>query len=234
MPELIYIVDDEPHICQLAALGLEEAGYETRQFFDGDSFLQALGERIPDAVVLDWMMPPPDGEALCRLLRGRPETQALPILMLTAKNTEDDRVAGLDMGADDYIAKPFSLRELAARLRANLRRARYVRPQGDERVLRAGELTVDLASRRVQRGDRAVELTPKEFDLLVVLMKNRGRVMTRDMLLDQVWGVAYVGDGRTVDVHIRYLRQKIEAQPDQPQRIQTLRGVGYRFDGGEG
>lgn len=229
MADKVYIVDDEAHIRELASLGLKDAGFDTRAFADGQSLLQALRTTLPDALVLDWMMPPPDGLALCRMLRAEARTRAIPILLLTARSDEVDRVIGLEMGADDYIVKPFSVRELAARVRAVLRRSEYMQAGGDGEVLSAADITVDLARRKVMRAGQSIELTLKEFDLLVALMKSRGRVLTRDMLLDSVWGVEYFGDARTVDVHVRYLRQKIELQPDQPQLIQTVRGVGYRF-----
>lgn len=229
MAEKVYIVDDEAHIRDLAALGLKDAGFETRSFADGQALLQTLKTTLPDALILDWMMPPPDGLALCRMLRADARTRAIPILLLTARSDEVDRVVGLEMGADDYIVKPFSVRELAARVRAILRRGEYLQASGEEEILAAADLKVDLARRRVTRGDRSIELTLKEFDLLVALIKSRGRVLTRDMLLDTVWGVEYFGDARTVDVHVRYLRQKVEDQPDQPRLIQTVRGVGYRF-----
>lgn len=230
MAQKVYIVDDEAHIRELASLGLKDAGFETRSFADGQALLQVLKHTIPDALVLDWMMPPPDGLALCQMLRADTRTRAIPILLLTARSDEVDRVVGLEMGADDYITKPFSVRELAARVRAVLRRSEYMQvdPQGEQLV--AVDLVVDLARRRVTRGSKSIDLTLKEFDLLVALLKNRGRVLTRNILLDTVWGVEYFGDARTVDVHIRYLRQKIESQPDQPQLIQTVRGVGYRFN----
>ena len=148
--------------------------------------------------------------------------------MLTARSEEVDRVLGLEIGADDYITKPFSVKELCARVRAVIRRKEYLTPAGEE-ALTYGPLVVDIARRQVTKGEKHIDLTMKEFDLLVMLMRNRGRVMTRDALLDKVWGVEYFGDARTVDVHIRYLRQKIEDEPDHPKWIVTLRGVGYRF-----
>lgn len=228
MADKVFIVDDEPHIRQLASLGLKEAGYETREFADGEALLQALKSSLPDALILDWMMPPPDGMALCRMLRDDPRTRAVPILILTARSDEVDRIVGLEMGADDYIVKPFSIRELAARVRAVLRRGEYL-ATAQEDIVRAGDLLVDITRRKVLKAGHTIDLTLKEFDLLTALMRNRGRVLTREMLLDSVWGVDYFGDARTVDVHIRYLRQKVEDEPDRPRLIQTVRGVGYRF-----
>lgn len=229
---LVYIADDEPNIRKLASLALKDAGFETQEFADGDTLLTAVRRRIPDAIVLDWMMPPPDGLAVCAKLRAEEATRPIPILMLTARGGEVDRVLGLEMGADDYISKPFSVKELCARVRAVLRRKEYLTPSGEE-TLRCGGLTVDIARRKVSKNGQAIDLTMKEFDLLVILMRNSGRVLTRDTLLDRVWGVEYFGDARTVDVHVRYLRQKIEDEPDRPKYIITLRGVGYRFAGEE-
>jgi two-component system alkaline phosphatase synthesis response regulator PhoP len=225
---LVYIADDEPNIRKLAALALKDAGFDTQEFADGASLLTAVRHMLPDAIVLDWMMPPPDGLAVCKKLRGEEGTRPVPILMLTARSEEVDRVLGLELGADDYIVKPFSVKELCARVRAVIRRREYLFPQEDE-VLHGGLLCVDVARRRVTKRDVPVELTLKEFDLLVMLMRNRGRVLTRDTLLDKVWGVEYYGDARTVDVHVRYLRQKIEDEPEKPRLVLTLRGVGYRF-----
>lgn len=228
MAELVYIVDDEPNICKLAALGLQRAGYDTREFTDSGEFLKAVKAQTPDAVVLDWMMPQPDGMELLRILRASPVTRPVAVIMLTARSEEFDRVLGLEMGADDYLAKPFSVKELAARLKAVLRRNEYLSAPVEEELV-AGPLRLNTARRRVTRNGEVIELTMKEFDLLCMLMRHRGIVMTRDMLLDRVWGMDYYGDARTVDVHIRYLRQKIEEEPDHPRFIQTLRGVGYRF-----
>ena len=225
---LIYIADDEENIRNIVAIGLKDGGFETMEFADGDSLLREVKKKLPDAIILDWMMPRPDGLAVCRMLRENEETRSVPILMLTARGEEIDRVLGLEIGADDYIVKPFSIKELGARVRAVLRRtAREEKPE--EEVFRHGTLVVDVTRHQVQRDGKNVDLTAKEFDLLVMLMKNQGRVMTRDTLLDKVWGVEYFGDTRTVDVHVRYLRQKIEQNPDNPVLIQTVRGVGYRF-----
>lgn len=225
---LIYIADDEENIRNIVAIGLKDSGFETKEFADGTSLLREVHQKLPDAIVLDWMMPRPDGLAVCRMLREDEATRSVPILMLTARGEEIDRVLGLEIGADDYIVKPFSIKELCARVRAVLRRtAREEKPA--EEVFRHGTLVVDVTRHQVLRDGKTVDLTAKEFDLLVMLMKNHGRVLTRDMLLDKVWGVEYFGDTRTVDVHVRYLRQKIERNPDHPVLIQTVRGVGYRF-----
>lgn len=225
---LIYIADDELNIRRLVAFALKDSGFETAEFPDGTQLLSAVNQRVPDAIVLDWMMPQPDGLAVCRTLRENPVTRLIPILMLTARGEEIDRVLGLEIGADDYIVKPFSVKELCARVRAVLRRTQ--RHEGSEdKVLASGNLAVDIGRHSVKKSGKAVELTAKEFDLLVMLMKNSGKVLTRDTLLDKVWGVEYYGDTRTVDVHVRYLRQKIEDNSEDPSFIQTVRGVGYRF-----
>ncbi|MCI1964549.1 MAG: response regulator transcription factor [Oscillospiraceae bacterium] len=225
---LIYIADDEPNIRNIVSIGLKDSGYDTEEFADGTSLLGKVKKKRPDAIILDWMMPQPDGLTVCRMLREHEDTHSIPILMLTARGEEIDRVLGLEIGSDDYIVKPFSIKELCARVKAVLRRSGR-REEPESEVFRHGSLVVDVMRHQVSRDGKQIDLTAKEFDLLVILMKNRGRVMTRDTLLDKVWGVEYFGDTRTVDVHVRYLRQKIEEDPDTPVCIQTVRGVGYRF-----
>lgn len=224
---LVYIADDELNIRKIVAIGLQDSGFDTMEFPDGATLLEAVKKRKPDAVILDWMMPQPDGLTVCRTLRESSSTHSIPILMLTARGEEIDKVLGLEIGADDYIVKPFSIKELCARIKAVLRRTQH--HQVEEPVLQYDSLVVDVVRHQVSKKGRTVELTAKEFDLLVMLMKNRGKVLTRDTLLDKVWGVEYFGDTRTVDVHVRYLRQKIENDPDSPTCIQTVRGVGYKF-----
>jgi two-component system, OmpR family, alkaline phosphatase synthesis response regulator PhoP len=225
---LVYIADDELNIRKLIAFGLKDSGFETAEFPDGAQLLSAVKQRAPDAIILDWMMPQPDGLAVCRMLRENETTHAIPVLMLTARGEEIDRVIGLEIGADDYIVKPFSMKELCARVRAVLRRTGR-QEETAEKILSIGNLSVDIVRHTVRKSEDLVELTAKEFDLLVMLMKNRGKVLTRNTLLDKVWGVEYYGDTRTVDVHVRYLRQKIEDNADEPVYIQTVRGVGYKF-----
>lgn len=225
---LIYIADDERNIRDLVSLGLKDSGFETAGFPDGTTLLQAVKQRKPDAIILDWMMPQPDGLAVCRALRENEATRRIPVLMLTARGEEIDRVLGLEMGADDYIVKPFSIKELCARVRAVLRRTGS-KDEAPEQVITCGPLSVDITRHTVIKDGISIELTAKEFDLLVILMKNSGKVLTRDTLLDKVWGMEYFGDTRTVDVHVRYLRQKIENNPEEPSFVQTVRGVGYKF-----
>ena len=221
-------VDDEPHIRHLAAVGLKDAGFETAEFSDGTVLLHAVNQKQPDAILLDWMMPGQDGLSVLKTLRQNPATRPIPILMMTARSDEVDRVLGLELGADDYITKPFSVKELAARVRAVIRRQEYLTAP-EAQSLSGGGLQLDYSRRRVLKNGEPVELTQREFELLYTLMKSPGRVFTREMLLDTVWKVDFYGDTRTVDVHVRYLRQKLEDEPDNPKRILTVRGVGYRF-----
>ncbi len=238
----ILVVDDEAVLLETMAYNLEQAGYQVITVSDGASALEAARRERPDLIILDIMLPEMDGLEVCRQLRREHGTATTPIIMLTAKGEEIDKVVGLEVGADDYVTKPFGRRELLARVRALLRRAEYV-PASSERVetqseqevvrakreLVAGPLRIDLAGRLVVCRGRELELQPKQFDLLTYLVRNRGTVLTRDQLLHNVWGYDYVGDTRTVDVHIRWLREKIEEDPANPRLIQTVRGVGYRF-----
>ena len=227
---LIYVVDDEMNIRKLVAFGLRDAGFETAEFSDGESLLKGMNRKKPDAIILDWMMPGMDGLEVCRRLREEKAWRKIPVLMLTAKGEEIDKVVGLEMGADDYVTKPFGIKELCARVRAILRRVNDAK-ENEEEVLEEGGLSVDISRHTVKKDGTVIELTAKEFDLLCILMQNTGKVLTREILLDKVWGVEYFGDTRTVDVHMRYLRQKIEENPDSPQYLITVRGVGYKFVG---
>lgn len=225
---LIYVVDDEANIRRLASMALVESGMQVETYATGPEFLHALQYKVPDLVLLDWMMPGMDGLELIRRLRENPETINLPIIMLTAKSEELDKVIGLELGADDYITKPFGVRELPARVRAILRRQSRAEQIEDE-VLEEADLMMDARRRKLTKRGETIELTTREFDLLFILMQHPGQVFSRDMLLDRVWKTNYYGDTRTVDVHIRYLRQKIEDDPSNPRYIQTVRGVGYCF-----
>ncbi len=238
----ILVVDDEAVLLETMAYNLEQAGYQVITVSDGASALEAARRESPDLIILDIMLPEMDGLEVCRLLRRENSTATTPIMMLTAKSDEIDKVVGLEVGADDYVTKPFGRRELLARVRALLRRAEYVpaskeRSEAEDehevvrarRELVAGPLRIDLAGRRVICRGHELELQPKQFDLLTYLVRNRGTVLTRDLLLQNVWGYDYVGDTRTVDVHIRWLREKLEEDPANPRLIQTVRGVGYRF-----
>ena len=223
----ILVVDDEPTLVATLKYNLEREGYNVVTASDGEAGLSAARASRPDLIVLDLLLPLMDGLEVCRILRRETTT---PILMLTAKTDEIDKIVGLELGADDYVTKPFSMRELLARVRALLRRAETASPAETE-VLRTGDLQVDLRRMEASKGDNALLLKPKELDLLTFFLRNRGRAFTRDQLLNQVWGYDFVGDTRTVDVHIRWLRQKIEDVPARPSRLITVRGVGYRFEG---
>ncbi len=222
----LLVVEDETTLRDTLAYNLAQEGHEVIQSADGAEALERARKEKFDLIVLDVMLPGLDGLSFCRILR---KEQATPIIMLTARGGEVDRIVGLESGADDYIVKPFSLGELLARVRAVLRRAPSVTLRSDR--LESGDLLLDLAARRVSLAGREVKLTHKEFDLLAVLVRNKGAVLSRDLLLEQVWGFDHIGDDRTVDVHVRWLREKIEADPSDPQRIVTVRGVGYRFEG---
>jgi DNA-binding response OmpR family regulator len=221
----ILIVEDDPTVRETLALNLRGEGYTVEVAEDGEAGLAKARALKPDLLVLDVMLPLLDGLTVCRAVRR--ESQ-VPIILLTARGTETDKIIGLETGADDYIVKPFSLGEFLARVRAALRRGRSAAPSA---LLTSGDLRIDLLGRKCHLGDEELQLAPREFELLATLVRNRGAVLTRDLLLAAVWGDDYLGDSRTVDVHIRWLRQKIERDPSAPERILTLRGVGYRFEG---
>ncbi|HVB21166.1 MAG TPA: response regulator transcription factor [Ktedonobacteraceae bacterium] len=241
MGRKILVVDDEPVLVETIAYNLEQAGYQVTTAADGSSALEAAHRETPDLIILDIMLPEMDGLEVCRQLRRESNTTTTPIMMLTAKGDEIDKVVGLEVGADDYVTKPFGRRELLARVRALLRRSEYT-PASEERSasttaevprqtreLVAGPIRIDLAGRRVHCRGQESELQPKQFELLTYLVRNRGTVLTRDQLLHNVWGYDYAGDTRTVDVHVRWLREKLEEDPANPRLIQTVRGVGYVF-----
>ena len=224
---MIYLVEDDDSIRKLIIYALQSQGYEVSGFALPHLFREALAAQLPELVLLDIMLPEEDGISILKSLRQNPQTATLPIIMLTAKNTEFDRVEGLDAGADDYISKPFGMMELIARIRAVLRRRS---PEEHPADLRFGILTVSPLRHEVLVNDRQVPLTYKEFLLLQLLLENRDRVMTREVLLDRIWGLGAERENRTLDVHIRTLRQKLG---DAGIYIQTIRGVGYRFCRGE-
>ena len=227
----VLIVDDEATLTDTIRYNLRREGYEVHVAGDGIEALRLARASAPDLVVLDLMLPGLDGLEVCHQLRRE---STVPILMLSAKDEEVDKIVGLEVGADDYMTKAFSMRELLARIRAMLRRSRMAQQASDAdgpQPERSGDLEVNPLTRRVTLGERVLQLKPKEFDLLVYLMQQRGRVMTRDRLLEKVWGYTFGGDTRTVDVHIRWLREKIEEDPSAPRRLETIRGVGYRFVG---
>lgn len=228
----ILVVDDEVHIGELIVFNLEKEGHRVRLALTGLEALDLLDKEKPDLMVLDLMLPEMDGLEICRRVRQKPDLADIPIIMLTAKSEEFDKVLGLELGADDYLTKPFSPRELVARVKARLRRSQGQRIESvDEQNLEIaiGEVKILPESYEVYVRGQLQDLTLKEFELLKLLMSNPGKVFTRDLLLDRIWGFDYSQDTRTVDVHIRHLRQKIEIDPGNPKNIETVRGVGYRF-----
>ncbi|HEX6777272.1 MAG TPA: response regulator transcription factor [Ktedonobacterales bacterium] len=236
MQRTILVVEDEPILRDTIVYNLRAEGYDVLTAGDGATALDTAQRSRPDLVLLDIMLPVLDGLEVCRQLRQRSETTDVPILMLTARADETDKVVGLELGADDYVTKPFSWRELRARVRALLRRAEprsnsvpAAALREESRILTAEDMRVDLDRREVNKGDRQIEMPARLFDLLVYMMRHRGMVLTRDRLLEHVWGYDFAGDTRTVDVHIRWLREKVEEDPSNPLIIQTVRGVGYRF-----
>jgi DNA-binding response OmpR family regulator len=237
MNERVLVVEDEPALRDTLEWNLVHEGYLVNTAADGIAGLQRAREWKPDLLILDLMLPGMDGLEVCRQLR---KDTSLPILMLTARESETDRVVGLEMGADDYLTKPFHMRELLARVKAQLRRARLVReektppPAADAapaEPLLSGDLTIDFSRREVLRAGSALALKPKEYELLVYFARHRGQMLSREQILQRVWGWDYTGDSRTVDVHVRWLREKIELNPATPVRLVTVRGGGYRFEG---
>ena len=228
MEKTVLIVEDERAIVEILKFNLKREGYETMEALDGETGLRLALEGDPDLILLDVMLPKMNGFDICAEIRRA--GKVTPVIMLTAREEETDKIFGLEAGADDYITKPFSMRELMARVKANIRRRDLdygVRPKGE--LLRAGALTVDPAAFTVTKGASPVELTQKEFDLLLYLIRERGRVFTREDLMQKVWNYDYFGDMRTVDVTVRRLREKIENDPGKPELILTKRGVGYYF-----
>lgn len=226
MGSKILVVEDEPALLEALRYNFSREGYQVVTARDGAEALERARQERPDAIVLDLMLPKLDGLEVCRILR---RDMTVPILMLTARGEEVDRVVGLELGADDYVTKPFSLRELLARVRAMLRRAGMPASLQQEGVIRVGALEIDPARRQASLEGVPLALKPLEFDLLAFLARNQGLVFTRERLLQKVWGYDYAGGSRTVDVHMHYLRQKIETDPQDPQRLLTVRGVGYRL-----
>jgi DNA-binding response OmpR family regulator len=222
----VLVVDDEPMVREVLARYLEREGFEVQTAEDGEQALAAFETSPPDLVLLDLMLPRIDGLEVFRRMRERTRS---PVIMLTAKGEETDRVVGLELGADDYVTKPFSPREVVARVRAVLRRTAGQAPASPD-VVTFGSLTIDGPRREVRRGDEPVHLTRKEFDLLALLASNPGRTFTRAELLDEVWDFAWDGDTATVTVHIRRLREKVEEDPSNPAHLVTVWGVGYRFE----
>ena len=226
----ILVVEDEPDICKLVNYNLAQERFKVLEAEDGEQGLKIVQRDKPDLVILDLMLPGLSGMELCKILRERSETERLPVLMLTAKAGEADRVVGLEMGADDYLTKPFSPRELVARVRAILRRVESAKPADQLPAYDKGCLKIDFSTYEVFAREKSIRLTLKEFELLRFLVQNPNRVLSRDQLLDRVWGGETYVTPRTVDVHIRRLRKAIEKDDSKPKWILTLRGVGYKFD----
>ncbi len=228
--EKVLIVDDEEHIRELIKFNLDNSGYKTICADNGLEALKLAKSESPHLVLLDVMLPGMDGYDVCKEIRKDNIISSMPIMMITAKGEEFDKVLGLELGADDYITKPFSIRELMARVKAILRRTTI---KVIDKSYNFGKISIDFEKHEVLKDSVKAELTLKEFELLEILIKNKGRVMTRDFLLDKIWGYDYIGETRTVDVHIRHLRQKIEEDDKNPKYIETIRGIGYRFSSDE-
>lgn len=233
MAEKILVVEDDRTLQETLQYNLNHQGYQVITAADGATAVEMSKKENPDLILLDIMLPGMDGFEVCRIIR---KEQTIPILMLTARDDEIDRVVGLEMGADDYLTKPFSMRELIARVKALLRRAHIIQESlqtqtAQKMEYRFANLVIDQERREVKLADTILELKPKEYDLLLYFAENKGHVLSREKILEQVWGWDYFGDSRTVDVHVRWLREKIEIDPANPQRIITVRSAGYRFDG---
>ncbi|UWG98611.1 response regulator transcription factor [Dehalobacter sp. DCM] len=225
----ILIVEDEVNIAELVKYNLIKSGYSADYEVNGNTAYERILAEKPDAVILDRMLPEMDGLEICRLLRQNEDTRLLPIIMITARSEEIDRIVGLEVGADDYVTKPFSVKELVARVKAHLRRTTWIEQESaQENKLIRGGLTIYPEKYEAKLGEKMLDLTTKEFQLLYLLAQNEGKCITRERILDSIWGYQYHGDTRTVDVHIRHLRQKIELEPATI-AIETMRGVGYRF-----
>jgi DNA-binding response OmpR family regulator len=225
----ILIVEDDTVLAETLADNLSHEGHKVNTVADGDAAYKRIINKPPDLIILDVMLPELDGLTLCRMVRRNLSTAHIPIIMLTARSGEVDKIVGLESGADDYIVKPFGLGEFLARVRAVMRRAPSRTPVQDELV--TGNLRLDMVGRHAFLDEQEITLSNKEYNLLVELMRNKNVVLSRDLLLSKVWGADYFGDPRTVDVHIRWLRKKIEADASNPTRIITVRGIGYRFEG---
>lgn len=226
--EKILVVDDEDHIVELITYNLISSGYDVISANNGIDALKIAKEEKPNLILLDLMLPGLDGFDVCKAIRGESDIKEIPIIMLTAKGEELDKILGLELGADDYMTKPFSIRELLARIKVIFRRTKSSKT--DEDLFKTDNIYINFNRREVIIFDKKIDLTVKEFELLEILVKNKGNILTRELLLDKIWGYEYVGETRTVDVHIRYLRKKIEEDDKNPKFIETIRGVGYRFN----
>lgn len=236
MAEKILVVEDEPALQETLVYNLEKQGYTVKAVGDGRQAVDTARSYLPDLILLDLMLPGLDGFEVCKILRRE---MSVSILMLTARDDEIDRVVGLEVGADDYISKPFSMRELMARVKAQLRRTQVIRDEMEKihtsektpKSLTFDGLEINRSRREVSLNDEILAMKPQEYDLLVFFAEHKGQMLSREFILERVWGWEYIGDSRTVDVHVRWLRQKIEPDPAKPTRIVTVRGGGYRFEG---
>ncbi|SKA83539.1 two-component system, OmpR family, alkaline phosphatase synthesis response regulator PhoP [Caloramator quimbayensis] len=224
--EKVLIIDDESNIVELIKYNLEMNCYKVLYAYDGNEGLNIAREEKPDLILLDIMLPKMDGFDVCKEIKKDKDIEHIPIIMLTAKGEEFDKILGLELGADDYITKPFSIRELLARIKAVMRRNKK---EESSQVIKLDNLIIDFDKHEVLKSGKKVDLTLKEFELLRLLILNKGKVLTRDFLLDKIWGYEYYGETRTVDVHVRHLRQKIEDDDKNPRYIETIRGIGYKF-----
>ncbi len=226
----VLVVDDEHHIVELIKFNLESNGYEVVTAFDGEEAIKVAESEKPNLLILDLMLPKLDGIEVCRRLKRNTDTSNISIIMLTAKSDESDKIVGLEIGADDYMTKPFSVKELVARVKAVLRRNQSQDMKSEPSdIIEIGEIVIDKDRHEVYKSGKQIELTLKEFELLNTLAENRGRVVSRNTLLDEIWGYDYFGETRTVDVHIRHLRKKIEDDDSNPKYIETIRGRGYKL-----
>ena len=226
----ILVVDDEDHIVELIKFNLESSGYEVILAFNGEDAIEKVLEEKPDLIILDLMLPKIDGVEVCKIVKQNEATSNISIIMLTAKSDESDKIVGLETGADDYMTKPFSVKELMARVNAVLRRnSHYKLEKSAENAIKIGDIVIDDEKHEVMKANKKVELTLKEFELLRILAVNKGKVLSRNKLLDEVWGYEYFGDTRTVDVHIRHIRKKIEDDDNVFKYIETIRGIGYKM-----
>jgi two-component system, OmpR family, response regulator len=230
MPDKVLIVEDDPNLLEAVKYNLRKDGYDVVTAGDGEIALEVARREKPGLIILDIMLPKLSGFEVCRILR---QEMTIPVLMLTARVDETDKIVGLEIGADDYMTKPFSMRELMARTRAMLRRAKMTEPPkaAGTASIKIGDIKVDIARHHASLSGQALELSPKEFDLLAFLARNKGLVFNREQLLEKVWGYDFAGDTRTVDVHIRWLRQKIETDAAKPRYLLTVRGTGYKLEG---
>jgi two-component system, OmpR family, response regulator RegX3 len=224
----ILVVEDEESLADTVRYNLEREGYAVAVASDGRAALDRFRSEDPSLVILDLMLPEMSGLDVCRQIR---QISNVPIIMVTAKDSEADKVSGLELGADDYVTKPFSVRELVSRVRAHLRRSEMRSDEPEEDVLSGGPISLDVAKHEVQVHGQTVGFPPKEFELLEVFLRRQGRLLTRDFLIEEVWGAGYFGDTKTLDVHVKRLRKKVEQDPHQPKHLVTVRGLGYKFVG---